>query len=237
MSTISVIIPTYQEAASIAQSVRAVSSWADEVIVVDASSPDGTAQLAAAAGAHVLLAAKGRGLQLRAGAAAANGDILVFLHADAQLGAGARDAMLRRLQQREVLGGNFRLVFEGTSLSARLFTFGNDLRRRLFRVYYGDSVLFVRREVYESLGGFEPLPIFEDYALIRRLERHAGGRTEYIREVEVRVSARRFERAPLRTLLNWALLQSLYSFAHVHPDRLASFYADIRGRAGTSHAE
>jgi len=234
MSTVSVIIPTYQEAARIERAVRAAGAWADEVIVVDAASPDGTAPLAAAAGARVLLAPKGRGVQLRAGAAAARGEVLVFLHADAELEPGAHAALLRCLQSPEVLGGNFRLVFEGASLSARLFTLGNDLRRRLFRVYYGDSALFVRREVYEQLGGFEPLPIFEDYAFIRQLERHHAGRTAYIRDVAVRVSARRFEQAPLRTLLSWAVLQSLYSFAGVHPERLARYYADIRAATASS---
>jgi hypothetical protein len=96
-------------------------------------------------------------------------------------------------------------------------------------VYYGDSALFVRREVYESLGGFQPLPIFEDYELIRRLE-CCGGCTAYIRDVEVRVSARRFEHAPWRALAGWALLQALYSFANIHPERLVSLYRDIRAR-------
>ena len=231
MSMISVIIPTYQEAARIGACVRAARSWADEVIVVDAGSSDGTAQLAAAEGARVLTAPKGRGVQLHAGALAASGELLVFLHADAEIGAGARTALLRCLEHAEVVGGNFRLVFDGQTACARVFTLANDLRRRLLRIYYGDSVLFMRRAVYEALGGFEPLPIFEDYALIRRLERYAAGRTTYIRDVEVRVSARRFERAPLRTLVGWACLQALYSFANVHPERLARWYADIRSDA------
>jgi glycosyltransferase involved in cell wall biosynthesis len=229
--TISVIIPAWCEAERIAAAVHEARQLGDEVIVADAGSPDGTARLAAVHGARVIQADKSRGAQLRAGAAAASGELLVFVHADAQLAPGARAALLRRLRDHNVIGGNFLLEFDGDGLFARIFTIANDLRRRYLRVYYGDSVLFVRRDIYEELGGFQPFPIFEDYDFVRRLERRArqrGERTAYIREVSVRVSDRRFARAPVRTLASWALLHALYSIGGVHPTRIASLYKDVR---------
>ena len=223
---ISAIIPTWQEAAGIAACVHAAGSVADEVIVVDASSADGTADAARAAGARVIsVDRKGRGPQLHVGALAARGDVLLFLHADAQLRLGARDAILQALDDPRAVGGNFYLRFWPEGWFASFFSWANHLRRRWLRIYYGDSAIFVRRDVYEELGGFRALPILEDYELVRRLERR--GKTVYVRHVEVLASARRFEARPWRTLVLWVLIQALY-MGGVHPDRLARLYADLR---------
>jgi rSAM/selenodomain-associated transferase 2 len=222
---ISAVIPAWNEEAGIAAAVAAARAVADEVIVADAGSPDGTAARARAAGATVVTAARGRGPQLQAGAAAARGEVLLFLHADALLAPGARGAILEALRDPAVVGGNFRLVFVPRTRWARVFSLANDLRRRWLRIYYGDSGLFVRRGAFEALGGFRPLPLFEDYELVRRLERR--GRTVYLRAVEVTASARRFAAAPVRTLFLWTLLQVLYS-AGVPPARLARLYRDLR---------
>jgi rSAM/selenodomain-associated transferase 2 len=223
---ISAIIPTWQEASRIAECVQAAATVADEVIVVDAGSADGTADVARAAGARVIsIERKGRGPQLHAGTLAAAGDVLLFLHADAQLRTGARGAMLRALDDPAVVGGNFYLCFFPEGRFARFFTWVNHLRRRWLRIYYGDSAIFVRRDVYEELGGFRAVPILEDYELVRRLERR--GRTVYVQDVQVLASARRFEARPWRTLFLWVLIQTLY-MAGVSPERLARLYADLR---------
>lgn len=225
MTVLSVIIPTWCEAASITDAVRAASAIGDEVIVADAGSPDQTAELARAAGAHVITAPKGRGAQLRAGAELARGDTLLFLHADAQLPASARNAITEALADPRIAGGNFYLRFTPETAAARFYTWANHARRRFLRVYYGDSGLFVRRAVYEELGGFRALPLFEDYELVRRLER--AQRTAYVQHVEIAVSARRFERAPLRTLGVWSAIHTLY-WVGVPPSLLASLYQDLR---------
>lgn len=222
---LSVIIPAWNEAATIAEAVRSARSYADEVVVADAHSPDGTASLAEAAGATVVHAPRGRGAQLCAGTKAADGDVLLFLHADARLPATARDAIERALRDPQCPGGNFLLRFEPRGGAANLFSWLNDLRRRWMRIYYGDSAIFLRREVYEALGGFKPLPILEDYEFIRRLERR--GPTAYLRDVVVLASARRFARRPLWTVFIWIAIQSLY-MAGVSPKRLARLYADLR---------
>lgn len=226
---LSVVIPTWCERDAIEGAVACAAAVGDEVVVADAASPDGTATAAEAAGARVVVAPRGRGAQLRAGAAAATGDVLLFLHADARLAPGARAAVERALADEAVVGGNFLLRFEPPGAAAALFSVANDLRRRLLGIYYGDSAIFVRRVVYERLGGFDDAPLFEDYALVRRLERE--GRTTYVRDVTVRASARRFARAPVRTLAVWTALQVAYS-AGAPPARLARWYADVRGPLG-----
>ncbi len=225
---LSVVIPAYNEASVIVQAVASAKGIGDEVIVVDASSPDGTADLARANGAIVIDAPKGRGAQLAAGADSASGDVLLFLHADTRLPSDARRAIERALADPRVVGGNFYLRFDSETAMARFYTWANHVRRRLLRVYYGDSALFVRREVYLRIGGFPSIPIMEDYELVRRLERH--GPTSYVRDVTVTTSARRFERAPLRTLLVWAVVHGLYC-AGVPAERLVPLYRDLRGAA------
>lgn len=222
---LTVVVPTWLEASRIGGLVTSVRPWAEEVVVADGGSPDGTAEIAAAHGAHVLITPRGRGPQLRAGAAAATGDVLLFLHADVEPRGDPRSSIERALADPDVVGGNFLLRFSPDDGYARLFTWCNDARRRLFRIYYGDSGIFVRRSVYEALGGFPDLPVFEDYELARRMER--VGRTAYLRDVELHASARRFAHAPLRTLGIWILMQTLYS-GGVPAERLARLYADIR---------
>jgi len=228
--SLSVVIPTWGEGSEIRAVVAVARAIGDEVIVVDAGSPDGTAELARAAGARVIVAAKGRGAQLDAGARVATGDALLFLHADIRLPAEARAAIEVALSEPGILGGNFRVLYGSPTPAARLFSWGNDLRRRWLRIYYGDSALFVRRETYAALRGFRTLPILEDYDFVRRLERM--GRTAYVRHVAVRVSARRFETRPIRTLCIWGFLQFLFSVG-VSADWLARFYRDAR-RPSTS---
>lgn len=218
---LSVIIPTWCEAGLVREAVRAAARIGDEVVVADGHSPDGTAELARAAGARVVMAPRGRGPQMHAGARCARGDVLLFLHVDAHLPPRARDAIERALDDPDVDGGNFLLRFVPDGSWARFFTWANDLRRRWMRIYYGDSALFMRRRAYLALGGFRPLPIMEDYELVRRLERVT--RTAYVRDVQVTASARRFEHAPLRTLVLWVAVQVLYMLG-LPPRHLARLY-------------
>jgi rSAM/selenodomain-associated transferase 2 len=222
---ISVVIPAWREAAVIAESVRAAAAVGDEVIVVDAASPDATAELAARAGARVLQAERGRGAQLHAGATAARWDVLLFLHADARLGPGARESLLSALRDPNVIGGGFRVAFVPARGAALLFTALYDLRRRMTGIYYGDSAIFVRSETYRQLGGFPPMPLLEDYEFVRKMRR--AGRTIYLSSVTVEASGRRFAAAPLRTFLLWGAIHVLYNLG-VSPARLARCYADLR---------
>ncbi|HEU4403838.1 MAG TPA: glycosyltransferase [Polyangiaceae bacterium] len=225
---VAAVVPTWCEAPQIGGLVGACAREVDEVVVADAASPDGTAEAAARAGARVVQGRKGRGPQLNEGARAARADALVFVHADAGVPPGFGAAIRAALADPRVVGGNFALRFDHPSAAARLFTLGNDLRRRLFGVYYGDSCIFVRRTVFDALGGFDDVPLFEDCAFARKLER--AGPTRYVTEPAVAASARRFEGRPLRTLALWAGLQLAYELG-APPRRLARFYADARAAA------
>lgn len=222
---ISIIIPTWCEAAAIADTIAAARECAHEIIVADAGSDDGTVDVAREAGAIVVRSAmKGRGPQMDAGARAASGDVLLFLHADARLPPDAQSAIESALADPRIGGGNFGLRFVPRTMLGEVFGAVNFVRR-FAGVYYGDSAIFVRREVYAELGGFRPLPLFEDYEFARRLER--SKKTCFLWKLPVEVSDRRYAQQPLRTIAIWAALQALYS-AGVSPEWLARFYADIR---------
>ena len=226
---LSVIIATLNEAPRIGATIAAV-RCADptaEIIVVDGGSDDDTQDAARIAGTRVVPAPKGRGIQLAAGAVVASGDVLVFLHADMHLPAGAADALRQALHDPHVIGGNFRVIFDDRTRFAEWLT-GFYAWFRGKGLYYGDSVMFLRRSVYHALGGFRPLALMEDYDLSRRMERRGG--TVCIMEPPVVTSARRFEgRWPVAIFCQWLLMHALF-YARVPSRRLALLYDSERRR-------
>lgn len=220
--TISVVIPTLDEAATVAEAIGAArAALADpEVIVVDAGSGDGTVALAAAAGATVIEAPGKRAHAMNAGAAAAAGDILVFLHADTLLPAGAGAAIAAALERAGA--GAFRIGFDRPRpLVERVV----NARSRLLKIVYGDQALFVSRAAFERVGGYRPLPIMEDRDLAARLRRSAG---LVIVPLAVTTSARRHRSdGHARTLARSWLIQLLYTL-RVPPERLARLYPPAR---------
>ena len=157
-AAISVIIPTLNEAARLPLLLAAIArgKTPHEVIVVDGGSADGTLELALNLGARILRAPGGRGAQLAAGAEAATGDVLLFLHADTVFPEGGLAAIVSALAASpDCIGGNFRLLFDGGDRFSRwLAGFYHWLRRR--RLYYGDSGIFVRQDSYRAAGGIRP---------------------------------------------------------------------------------
>lgn len=225
---ISVIIPTLDEAATLPQLLQALRQEPTpaEIVVVDGGSRDGTASIAHRANVRVLTAARGRGAQLRAGAEAASGDVLLFLHADSRFPAGG----LRRIEEAltaspELIGGNFRIVFDGADGFSRWLT-GFYAWFRGHGLYYGDSGIFVRRRVYQALGGVRPIALMEDYDFSRRLER--AGPTCCLEDVALVSSSRRFRgRSPAAIFLGWLWLHALFHLG-VSPERLARLYRSAR---------
>jgi rSAM/selenodomain-associated transferase 2 len=218
----SVVIPTLDEAATVACAIAAARAAVPdaEVIVVDAGSGDGTAEAAAAAGARVLEAPGARAEAMNAGAAAATGDVLVFLHADTHLPAGAAAAIATALRQAGA--GAFRIRFDRPR---PLLEWVVNARSRLLGIVYGDQALFASRAAFERVGGYRPLPIMEDRDLATRLRRGGG---LVIVPLAVTTSARRHRsdghaRALAR---NW-LIQLLYTL-RVPPERLARLYPPAR---------
>lgn len=221
---VSVIIPTLDEAARLPPLVAALRGEPGlaEIIVADGGSADGTPAVAEALGARVVRGARGRGQQLRDGAAAASGEILLFLHADSVFPAGGLAALAAALDGDPAIpGGNFRVVFDGDSGFARWLT-GFYAWLRHFTLYYGDSGIFVRRAIYEAIGGFAPMPLMEDYDFVRRLER--AGPTTRIEHPPLVTSSRKFAgRHPIAIFWGWSLVHVLY-WLGVAPERLARIY-------------
>ena len=227
---ISVVIPTLNETARLPGLLARLAGEAvpHEVIVVDGGSRDATVLAARIGGARVLESAPGRGQQLAAGAEAAKGEILLFLHADSRFPTGGLAEIERALaRDPDCPGGNFRLVFDGDTPFSRWLT-GFYARIRARGLYYGDSGVFVRRRVYEAMGGLRPIAVMEDYDFTRRLERR--GRTCCIAEPPLVTSARRFEgRRPLAIVLGWMEIHALYHLG-VPPRWLARRYEAQRRR-------
>ena len=168
--SLSVVIPTLNAAEHLPACVEALGE-VDELVVVDGGSVDGTVALAAALGAQVVNATRGRGAQLSAGAAAATSDWLLFLHADTRLGPGWRDAARRHMDERPGEAAFFAFRLADPAWQARVIELGVRLRTEALALPYGDQGLLVSRRLYEQVGGFSALPLMEDVDLIRRLGR------------------------------------------------------------------
>ncbi|HEX8984941.1 MAG TPA: TIGR04283 family arsenosugar biosynthesis glycosyltransferase [Bryobacteraceae bacterium] len=221
---ISIIIPVYNEEAAIGRLLDNLDAQGCvEVIVVDGGSTDRTVELASQR-VRLVRSAMGRAAQMNAGAAAASGEALLFLHADVLLGKGALDQLRRAMEDAAIIGGNFDIRYEGKGWAAGAFTRINRWRRRS-GIFYGDSGIFCRRPVFEKLGGYRSWPIMEDYDFARRLSQ--AGRLAFL-ECPIWVSDRRWRNSGLlSTLWSWAIIQVLY-WLGVPPDRLAGIYRHIR---------
>ncbi|WP_346837106.1 TIGR04283 family arsenosugar biosynthesis glycosyltransferase [Microbulbifer sp. SAOS-129_SWC] len=174
-----------------------------EIILVDGGSEDGSAELAAAAGFRVLSAPRGRGIQMNAGAAAAVGETLLFLHADTRLPDAAPQRVASALAQ-GADWGRFDLQIGGDSFWFPLISALINWRSCLTGIATGDQAIFVRRTLFEQLGGFPPQPVMEDIEFSKRLRRHQ--RPACVRD-RVVTSGRRWQRYGVaRTvLLMWRL--------------------------------
>jgi rSAM/selenodomain-associated transferase 2 len=222
---VSIVIPALNESACISDTIRALAKLdgEKEIVVADGGSDDGTAGLASALGARVVACERGRGEQMRAAAATCRGDVLWFVHADTLPPANALAAICDAFRDDTIVAGNFALKFAGNSRAARNLTWIYPYLR-ILGLAYGDSGVFVRRSVYERIGGFRAYPLFEDLDLIRRVRR--AGR--FVRlDCELVTSARRFEDRYLRSWVLWITLQVLY-WLGVPPTALARMYRHMR---------
>ncbi|HUF07719.1 MAG TPA: TIGR04283 family arsenosugar biosynthesis glycosyltransferase [Rhodothermales bacterium] len=216
----SVIMPALNEASYIEQTLEAIPSDVDpvELIVVDGGSTDRTRELAASY-ARVIQSERGRAVQMNAGAAEASGSVLVFLHADTRLPEGAFSIIRSVLDEGAVESGAFRLAFDSWTPLLRFYSFCT--RFRVPQICFGDRVLFVRRSVFEEVGGFPEIPVFEDLEMVRLLHRRGGFRflTQH-----VNTSARRFlQRGPFRQQLLNTYMWCQFMLG-VDPRKIAPLY-------------
>jgi rSAM/selenodomain-associated transferase 2 len=176
-------------------------------------------------GAKVISADRGRARQMNRGAAAATGDALLFLHADTRLPPFAFRDIAAALNEPRCLGGRFDVELEGDHWMLKVIGRMISYRSRVTKVCTGDQAIFVRRDVFEQMGGFPDLPLMEDIAFCRMLKRM--GDVACLRS-RVVTSARRWEVDGVwRTILKMWSLKLLY-LAGVSPARLKQYYADTR---------
>lgn len=234
---ISVVIPVLNERASLPATVEALRACRglSEIIISDGGSTDGTADWVRAQPDLILVnSARGKGPQLNAGAARTTGDVLLFLHADSTMSQAALGAMQSALSEistlnvarRQLAGGAFYIRFaESRPRSLRLVASGINIRARFRNSATGDQGIFVRKSVFESIGGAPEWPLFEDVELVRRIKQ-AGNFT--VLRTPLTVSGRRYiEHGVFRTALLIYSLRLAY-WLGVPPQRLKNWFSDAR---------
>jgi rSAM/selenodomain-associated transferase 2 len=223
---VAIVVPVLNEARALpvlADELRRVAARC-EVIVVDGGSSDGTRAALDQLGVRVAEAPRGRATQMNAGARATSAPILLFLHADTRLPGDACDAVTRAVA-RGAIGGCFRVRIDSPDPRLRVASRIINLRSRLVPSASGDQAIFVRRDVFERIGGFREIALCEDLDLVGRLARQ--GRFVLV-DGEVVTSARRWHaHGVARTIaLMWALRLAYH--LGVDPTTLGRWYGDAR---------
>ena len=223
MSRISIIIPVLNEAANLPRVIASTQPSDNiEVIVVDGGSTDHTCQVAAEHGVQVINSPLGRSKQMNLGAAAATGEILLFLHGDSRLPLGF-DQLIRQVMsaKQPPIAGAFQLGIEAAERSLRWVERGVNWRSQVWQMPYGDQGIFLRAQVFHEIGGFADLPIMEDFELVRRLRQR--GKISIVPQ-PVMTSARRWlQKGILKTTLINQLMVLGY-LGGISPTRLVELY-------------
>ncbi len=224
-SNISIIIPTRNEADSIGRLLpELLAVHGVELLVVDGGSTDNTVDIAKSLGAQVLSSSPGKAKQMNAGAEAAHGNILLFLHCDTKLAPGFVEQVGAALNQPEISAGAFQLSIDGKGFGLRVIEWLVNFRSKILQMPYGDQGIFVTSDMFFSVGEFPPQPIMEDFELMRRLR---GRGKIKILPLHATTSARRWKKLGIMrtTVINQAII--LGYLLGVNPEKLAGWY---RGR-------
>ncbi len=231
--SIAVIIPVLNEQDALPSLLNALLPLRfEEVILVDGNSQDRTIEVAKTCLKtlchpyyRIISGPKGRATQMNAGAAQATADILLFLHADTQLPNNAKNIIELALSNSQGVGGRFDVRFPQDQGYAWMVSRMMNHRSRLSGICTGDQAMFVRRAVFESMGGFADMPLMEDIEFSRRLKRK--GAIVALRETVI-TSFRRWEQqGPLRTILRMWILRFFY-WVGWDPQRLQQYYHHAR---------
>ena len=225
---LSVIIPTLNEEGGLAAVLDHLGRERPfQVIVVDGESEDATVRIAEHHGAEVVRSARCRGAQMNAGAQAAKGKLLIFLHADTLVPSGFEQQVREILSEKEVSAGAFRLAIDGNGVLYRILSGLVNWRARWFQAPFGDQAIFTTAESFREVGGYREIPAMEDHDLIRRLR--GRGRIAQAPACVV-TSARRWQRRGVlnATLLNLGCLLAYH--LGVSPERIAGWRERRRER-------
>ncbi len=223
---LSIIIPVLNEAGSISETVDHIrgldAAGRVEIIVVDGDPGGSTVGTIKDDGVRTAVSERGRARQMNHGAALATGEVLLFLHADTHLPSNAFDLIRSTMNDKRFAGGAFDLGFDSKRRIFKITEAYVFLRTRLTKIPFGDQAIFIRREIFEKVGGYRDIPIMEDVELMRRIRKRSDNIC--IIPVKVRTSVRRYEQEGVLncTLRNW-LLQISYVLG-MSPEQLAKWY-------------
>ncbi len=223
--SIGIVVPVFNESAILEDALERLRQVAGSipVVIADGGSTDGSARIARRFFHTEVCTEPNRGLQMNRGARCLGTDVLLFLHVDSRLPADFAEHIRIALQDTRVAGGSFRLAFDDPHAMLRFYAWFTRFPGRLF--HFGDQAFFVRREIFQKMGGFHSLPFLEDLDFLRRLGHY--GRFAVL-AVPVVTWARRFQkRGVIRQQLLNILLLGLFELG-VSAQRLARFYPHIR---------
>jgi rSAM/selenodomain-associated transferase 2 len=222
----SIIVPAFHEAERINDLIAHLGHLDPEkereIIVVDGAPEKDTLRVISDDGVVKIYSEKGRARQMNAGASVAKGEILIFLHADTELPQNALKRIEVFVNTKEYVGGAFDLGIQSDRLIFKIISFLASLRSRLNRIPFGDQAIFVRRNYFNEIGGYQEIPLMEDVELMKRIRK--SGKKIMIFHDRVMTSPRRWEREGILycTLRNY-MNQLLYSLG-VSPHKLVNWY-------------
>lgn len=227
MTTVTVIIPVLNEATLLRQRIEHLKALHQtyDVTFCDGGSDDDTCSVLQRHGLHYCTSSRGRAEQMNTAAALSKSDILLFIHVDTEISSSDIALVKQVMQDEKIVGGRFDIRLSGNRPIFHIIAFMINLRSRITKISTGDQCQFVRRDVFERMGGFPRQPLMEDIAFSKRLKSY--GRIACLRR-KVTTSSRRWQKhGVVRTVLLMWKLRFLY-WLGVAPEKLAEMYRDVR---------
>jgi len=224
--SIGMIIPVYDEAKNLSQTLDCIKNLdVDELLFSDGGSTDETCSLLKSKNITYVQGALGRGQQMNLASRYCKSDILIFIHADTAISSSDIELVKKAMQDKSIVGGRFDIRLSGKGFAFRVIEFMINIRSRMTGISTGDQCQFVRRSVFEKMGGFPEQGLMEDVAFSKQLKRH--GKIACLKN-KVVTSSRRWEKhGIIKTVILMWKLRFLYWLGK-SPEKLAEMYRNAR---------